>query len=68
MHPLSTFLLQEMFRFNRLLGVIRTSLVQLQKAIKGLVVMSVELERMFNSLMDNQVPTIWANAAYLSLY
>lgn len=28
--------------------------------------MSVELERMFNSLMDNQVPTIWANAAYPS--
>ena len=42
------------------------SLVQLQKAIRGLVVMSVELERMFTSLMDNQVPTIWANAAYLS--
>eukprot|EP00026_Physarum_polycephalum_P004321 Phypoly_transcript_04339.p1 GENE.Phypoly_transcript_04339~~Phypoly_transcript_04339.p1 ORF type:complete len:714 (+),score=117.94 Phypoly_transcript_04339:77-2143(+) len=66
MHPLSTFLLQEMFRFNRLLGVIKRSLIQLQKAIKGLVVMSVELEKMFNSLMDNQVPVIWANAAYPS--
>jgi dynein heavy chain, axonemal len=40
--------------------------MQLQKAIKGQVVMSMELERMFNSLMDNQVPVIWANAAYLS--
>jgi dynein heavy chain len=37
---LSTVLLQEMQRFNRLLTVMRSSLVLLKKAIKGFIVMS----------------------------
>lgn len=38
----------------------RRSLIDIQKAIKGLVVMSSELERMFNSMTINQVPEMWA--------
>lgn len=33
----------------------------LQRAIKGFVVMSDELENVFNSLMNNQVPKLWHN-------
>jgi hypothetical protein len=37
---LTTFLLQEVLKFNNLLSVMKYSLEQLEKAIKGLVVMS----------------------------
>uniref|UniRef100_A0A7N8YMF0 Dynein, axonemal, heavy chain 6 n=1 Tax=Mastacembelus armatus TaxID=205130 RepID=A0A7N8YMF0_9TELE len=43
------------------------SLVTLQKAIAGLVVMSEEMDRIYTSFLNNQVPTHWANSAYPSL-
>uniref|UniRef100_A0A3Q3F9T0 Uncharacterized protein n=1 Tax=Labrus bergylta TaxID=56723 RepID=A0A3Q3F9T0_9LABR len=39
----------------------------LQKAIAGLVVMSEEMDRIYTSFLNNQVPTHWANSAYPSL-
>lgn len=44
-----------------------TSLVDIQKALKGRIVMTDELEKMSNSLFDNQVPAIWADKGFLSL-
>ena len=38
-----------------------------KKALKGLIVMSEELEKMCNSLFDNQVPKIWADVGFLSM-
>ena len=64
---MNTVLQQEAQRFSRLLNVMSTSLNQILKAIKGLVVMSEPLEKMFNSLFDNQVPTMWSKVAYPSL-
>ncbi|XP_029949300.1 dynein heavy chain 6, axonemal [Salarias fasciatus] len=64
---LTTVLGQEADRFNNLLRVLRTSLVTLQKAIAGLVVMSEEMDRIYTSFLNNQVPTHWANSAYPSL-
>lgn len=55
LNSLSVVLSQEIDRFNRLAGVIRSSLAQLQAAIKGSVVMSVELEAAYNALLLNQV-------------
>lgn len=46
---------------------LQNSLIQLQKAIKGFVVMSDELELIYNAFLNNQVPGLWANAAYPSL-
>ncbi len=56
-----------MNRYNRLLGVLKTSLNDLLKALKGLVVLSQQLEEMANSIFNNQVPTMWASKAYPSL-
>lgn len=48
------------YRYNRLLEAIHGSLQNLLKALKGLVVLSQELEMMANSLYDNSVPNMWA--------
>ncbi|XP_066516038.1 dynein axonemal heavy chain 6 isoform X2 [Hoplias malabaricus] len=66
-NSLTTVLGQEVDRFNVLLQVLRVSLNTLQKAIAGLVVMSEEMERIYNSFLNNQVPQHWANSAYPSL-
>ena len=55
LNSLSVVLGQEMDRFNRLAGAMRSSLGELQKAIRSLVVMSSELEAMYNSMLGNQV-------------
>lgn len=52
---LSVVLGQEVERFKRLSGVMRSSLAQLQAAIKGLVVMSESLEAAYNALLQNEV-------------
>ncbi|KAK3247052.1 hypothetical protein CYMTET_43439 [Cymbomonas tetramitiformis] len=61
---LAVVLSQEMERFNKLLKQMRSTLQLLQKAVKGLVVMSDDLELMFNSLLNNQVPGLWGKVAY----
>lgn len=55
LNSLSVVLGQEVERFRRLSGVMRSSLAQMQAAIKGLVVMSETLEASYNSLLLNQV-------------
>ncbi|XP_050390512.1 dynein axonemal heavy chain 1 [Patella vulgata] len=64
---MNTVLTQEVIRYNRLLKTIHQSLHDLLKALKGLVVMSQELEKMANSLFNNVVPDMWSGKAYPSL-
>uniref|UniRef100_A0AAR2J4M4 Dynein, axonemal, heavy chain 1 n=1 Tax=Pygocentrus nattereri TaxID=42514 RepID=A0AAR2J4M4_PYGNA len=64
---MNTVLIQEVIRYNTLLAVISQSLSDLVKALKGLVVMSSELELMANSLFINAVPEMWKAKAYPSL-
>jgi len=66
-NSLGIVLRQETERFVKLFGTIQRSLVDLQKAIQGLVVMSAPLEDMFGSLLNNQVPGMWEEKAYPSL-
>ena len=51
----------------RLTSVIRSSLLSLQKAIKGLVVMSSDLEALSDSLLIGKIPEMWAQQSYPSL-
>ncbi|KAL2609519.1 hypothetical protein R1flu_028092 [Riccia fluitans] len=66
-NSLLVVLLQESERFNKLVKVMRSTLVELQRAIKGLVVMSADLEAMFNNFIANKVPEVWNAVAYPSL-
>ncbi|KAK2534325.1 hypothetical protein Q9233_004169 [Columba guinea] len=60
-------LVQEVIRYNKLLEVIAQTLKDLLKALKGLVVMSSQLELMASSLYNNTVPEMWNAKAYPSL-
>ncbi|XP_032177365.1 dynein heavy chain 1, axonemal isoform X1 [Mustela erminea] len=64
---MNTVLVQEVIRYNRLLQVITETLRDLLKALKGLVVMSSQLELMATSLYNNTVPELWKAKAYPSL-
>lgn len=63
---MNTVLVQQTDMFNKLLAIVKRSLNDLLKAIKGIVVMSAELEEMSNSMFDNLVPKMWENAGYPS--
>eukprot|EP01116_Phalansterium_solitarium_P023771 TRINITY_DN849_c1_g1_i4.p1 TRINITY_DN849_c1_g1~~TRINITY_DN849_c1_g1_i4.p1 ORF type:complete len:3887 (-),score=1955.58 TRINITY_DN849_c1_g1_i4:123-11783(-) len=62
--PLKTVLSQEVERYNNLLGIIRRSLGDLQKGLKGLIVMTPDMDEVFARLHDGRVPQQWQKAYY----
>ena len=59
---LKVVLLQEIDRYNVLLKTIRSSLVDLERGIKGLVVMSSDLDQVFICILEARVPPLWEKA------
>ena len=56
---LHVVLFQEVERYNALLLTIRRSCSELQRGIKGLVVMSADLDAIFDALYNGRVPQAW---------
>nr|XP_012140860.1 PREDICTED: dynein heavy chain 1, axonemal [Megachile rotundata] len=63
----NTVLLQEGIRYNGLLKVVKSTLQDLLKALKGLVVMSEQLETVATNLYNNRIPKVWQDKGYPSL-
>jgi dynein heavy chain, axonemal len=56
-----------MCRYNGLLRTMKPSLLEAMRALKGLVVMSPDLEAVSSAIFDNKVPALWEAKAYPSL-
>ncbi|XP_034243583.1 dynein heavy chain 3, axonemal isoform X2 [Thrips palmi] len=66
-NSMNTVLKQELVRFNRLIKVVKSTLVEVQRAVKGLVVMNSELEEVYQSMIVGRVPKAWGAKSYPSL-
>lgn len=66
-NSLSTVLSHELVKYNKLLSRIQWSLTELQRALKGLTVLSEDLDKMYQSFLNDKVPHLWADVSYASL-
>ena len=66
-NSMNTVLVQELGRVNTLLTRVRSALVNLGKAVKGLALMSADLDAMGASLFNGKVPALWLKVSFPSL-
>ena len=64
---MNTVLSNELTRFNALIALVKKTLKEVGKAVKGLVVMSTELEALGNALFFGIIPAMWKGKSYPSL-
>eukprot|EP00747_Dinoflagellata_sp_TGD_P112722 gnl/TRDRNA2_/TRDRNA2_171542_c1_seq9.p1 gnl/TRDRNA2_/TRDRNA2_171542_c1~~gnl/TRDRNA2_/TRDRNA2_171542_c1_seq9.p1 ORF type:complete len:647 (+),score=122.52 gnl/TRDRNA2_/TRDRNA2_171542_c1_seq9:121-2061(+) len=63
----NTVLKQEAFKYNRLIDVLKAQLPLFRRALKGIVLMTDELEDLGKGLYLNLVPQAWARVGPLSM-
>jgi len=64
---MNTVVKQECLRYNKLLWEMADNLKDFRKAIKGLIVMTSDLEALGNSMFVNEQPALWVKKGPLSL-
>jgi len=64
---MNTVVKQECLRYDKLLWEMDASLKDFRKAIKGLIVMTSDLEALGKSMFVNEVPEMWSKKGPLSL-
>jgi len=64
---MNSVLCQELVRYNRLIDVIHSSLANFLKALKGLIVMSGDLDALGSAMYDGKIPAMWSGKSYPSL-
>uniref|UniRef100_H2YSE7 AAA+ ATPase domain-containing protein n=1 Tax=Ciona savignyi TaxID=51511 RepID=H2YSE7_CIOSA len=64
---MNTVLNQELIRFNQLTMVVKSSLKDLKRALRGLVLLSAELEDVLDNMLVGKVPNLWGSKSYPSL-
>lgn len=64
---MNTVLNQEMLRFNKLIIRVRASLIDIGKAVKGIVIMDHSLEEVATGILRNTRPSYWMKVSYPSL-
>jgi len=67
LNSLAICLEQEMIKFNRLLNKMTSSLSDIKRAIRGMIVMSADLDNMYSSFINNKLPPIWEKVSFASL-
>ncbi len=60
MTPFNVVLLQEIKRYNELLAKMKKSLTDVQNGLKGIMVMTADLEEIFVSIYEGKVPSSWS--------
>lgn len=64
---MNTVLAQECIRYNKLTSTVKFSLRELGKALKGLAVMSKDLDAVGTGIATNKLPELWEGKSYPSL-
>jgi len=57
--PLNVFLFQEIQRFQMILDIVRTTMVDMVLAIEGTIIMTAEIVESINAIYDFRVPKKW---------
>jgi dynein heavy chain len=64
---MNTVLAQECIRFNGVIETVRGTLSEVQRAVRGITVMSAELEAVATAVVQSRVPAAWKAVAYPSV-
>jgi len=67
LNSLAIVLQQENIKFNRLTDRMRSTLVDVKKAIQGFIVMTLELDEMYTAFTQNKVPGNWIKVSFATL-
>lgn len=65
--PMNIFLRQEVDRMQKVISIVRTTLVDLKLAIDGTIIMSENLRDALDNIFDARVPGLWRKVTYFMI-